>query len=78
MSLYICKKGFMLELVDDDGGFTEEQMEIEEGTLWERSVDPYRFVGADDSVRLEGLKEMKGNWMEITEDHLKEYFEPLL
>lgn len=77
MTLYICKKGFMLDLVDDDGGFTEESMEVEEGSLWERSENPYRFVGADDTVRLNGLKEMKGTWMEITEETLAENFEPL-
>lgn len=78
MKLYICKKGFMLDLVDDDGGFTEDSMVVEEGSLWERSEDPYRLVGADDTVRLNGLKEMKDIWMEITEETLAENFEPLV
>lgn len=76
--LYICKKGFLVDLLDDDGGFTEEYMEIDEGTLWERSEDPYRFAGGPDSVRLVGRKEMQDKWMEITEEHLQEYFEPLV
>ena len=76
--LYICKKGFMLSLVDDDGGLTEQEMECDEGTLWERSEDPYRFAGGHDTVRLVGRKEMEGHWMEITEEHLNEYFERLV
>lgn len=77
MKLYICKERFSMELVDDNGFFPELRMEVGEGTIWERSEDPYRFVGADDTVRLIGRKAMQGNWIEITEEHLKEYFEPL-
>lgn len=76
--LYICKKDFLADILDDDGRLTEEYMEVDEGTLWERSEDPYRFAGGPDTVRLEGRKEMKGSWMEITEEHLNEFFELLV
>lgn len=76
MNRYVCKEGFSIEMVDDDGFFTEEYREVEKGSLWERSEDPYRMVGAPDTVKLNSLdNDDTLSWLEITTEDLAMYFE---
>lgn len=69
---YICTEEFALDRVDDDGSFTGEVLIIAKGSIWERSTEDYRFVGAADTVRLEGNNY---SWLEITKERLDMYFE---
>jgi hypothetical protein len=71
---YKCIKGFSIERCDDDGFTIENEYEvIEEGTIWYVPEDEdYRFIGGE--VRLESSEL---GWIEITFEHLKEYFELL-
>jgi len=76
MKRYVCKEGFSIEMVDDDGFFTGEYQEVEKGSLWERSEDPYRMVGAADTVRLNRLgSDDTISWLEITTENLAMHFE---
>lgn len=70
---YRCKAGFLIDRYDDDGHDMEEYEEIEEGTVFEKSEDAFRIAGGPDTIHLEnGIQ-----WIEITQEHLEEYFEPL-
>ncbi len=68
---YRCIKGFAVNNSDDDGFLTEELINIEVGSEWEVDESGYRMVGDSDSVRLEAED---GSWLEITKEHLSEYF----
>lgn len=67
---YICIQDFQLVRFDDDGRSTEDSIVFLEGDVFFRSEDPYRVAGGPDTIRLEGL----AGWMEITPEHLAEYF----
>jgi len=69
---YICTEEFALDRVDDEGFFTGDVLIVAKGSVWERSTEDYRFVGAADTVRLEGDNYQ---WLEITKEHLDMYFE---
>ena len=70
MRKYICTSPLMLDLVDDDGNFTEDIQIIKPGEVFEMDEGQYRCVGAPDTVRLvQGL-----SWMEITPDTLEDCF----
>ena len=64
----------MIQGCDDDGFSTEEYTQIEKDSIWERDTSSFRMVGAPDSIRLENEQ---GAWIEITEDHLLDYFVPI-
>lgn len=67
--MYKCVKYICIPKVDGDGFETEEVMDIEKGTVWERmSID---FIGGE--VHLEDVDECR--WIEISFDTLKECFE---
>jgi hypothetical protein len=69
---YKCIKGFSVYQSDDDGGLTDDLFNIEVGTEWEVDESGFRMVGNLDDVRLESEN---GSWLEITKEHLKEFFE---
>lgn len=69
---YKCIKGFSVYVSDYDGGLTDDLVNIEIGTEWEVDKSEFRMIGNLDDVRLEGED---GAWLEITKEHLKEYFE---
>lgn len=75
MRMFLCTGAFAIELVDDDGFHTEKLYEVQKGSLWELSDDPYRLVGGDDTARLKGVGPAQGMWLEITQEHLAIYFE---
>ena len=73
--VYECIKGFSIETCDDNGFLIENaDTVIEENvSLWITPEEPnYRFIGGE--IRLEN--NVYG-WIEITEEHLKEYFKEI-
>lgn len=72
---YTCKETFRLEMYDDGGFYTGEDMPVYAGAMFVRSDNSYRLVGAPDTVRLEGITADEGTWLEISEETLAEYFE---
>lgn len=72
MMLYRCNKTFTLPMYDDDGNLIEnERLPVIRGTVWERSDDENLLGG---EIHLENR--MTGEWIEITEERLNEYFSP--
>ena len=69
-----CTDSFSVQGCDDDGFSTEEYTQIKKDSIWERDTSSFRMVGAPDSIRLENEQ---GEWIEITEDHLLDYFVPI-
>lgn len=69
--MYECIKGFLMEVCDGNGFTIEnEYMDINKGTIWYIPEDKdYRFIGGE--VRLENDD---AEWIEITKEHLEEYF----
>ncbi len=70
---YICKEGFAVEKYDDDGWPTDEYMSIEVGEVYE-VIDDWRVAGGYDFIRLENSE--KGNWLELQQETIDQYFEP--
>ena len=68
---YRCVKTFSVDKYDDDGFRTEKQMRVRNDSIWEKDEEHYRFVGGDDTIRLENEKY---GWLEITEETFNEYF----
>ena len=68
---YVCTQKFVLSAVDDNGFDTGKYVVIEEGSVWERTDDPYRFIGGYDTVRLIGKN---CSWLEIAKERLEVYF----
>lgn len=71
MSKFRCVKTFSVDKYDDDGFRTEKLMRVRNGSVWEKDEEPYRFVGDDDTIRLENEKY---GWLEITEETFNEHF----
>ena len=69
---YKCIDELRIEMVDDDGFFTEKYITIKVGSIWTKSDEIYRFIGGE--MRLESEK---NGWLEITECDLVEYFEEI-
>ena len=70
---YVCKEGSAVEKYDDDGWPTDEYMSIEVGEVYE-VIDDWRVAGGYDSIRLENSE--KGNWLELQQETIDQYFEP--
>lgn len=70
---YICKIGFSVPCIDDDGRQTQEEIVVEVGDVYEKVDVPYRVIGGPDTVRL--LK-ADGTWLELTRERFDFYFEP--
>lgn len=70
---YKCKKSFCVDKYDDDGFCIEnETIVIEEGKIYELDKSGYMMIGGKDHVHLDAVD---GSWLEITKEHLKEYFD---
>lgn len=72
--VYKCTKGFVLDSCDDNGFTIEnEHFIIDKDSLWYTPEDKeYRFIGGE--VRLE---DEEGRWIELTKEHLEEYFKEI-
>lgn len=71
MKEYTCIKEFSIQVCDEDGFDVEnEYINIEVGTVWHAPEDEnYRFIGGEVRLESDSL-----GWIEITKEHLKEYF----
>ena len=69
--MYKCIKGFSIDVCDGDGFTIEnEYINVDEGTIWDVPEDKdYRLIGGE--VRLENDNL---GWIEISKEHLEEYF----
>lgn len=73
---YECIKGFSIEKCDDNGFTLDNQYEeIERASLWftPEEDENYRFIGGE--VRLESAD--SNQWIEISKEHLDEYFQEI-
>ena len=69
---YRCKESFMITVCDGDGFMTEEEMQIDAGSLWNDEGDEYRLCGGE--YRLEN-EDGNYSWIEIDREYLEKYFE---
>jgi len=66
---YKCTESFYLAMLDEDENEIEnEELRVEEGTVWERQEVPYLS-----DVRLEN----DTGWLEIANESLARYFKEL-
>lgn len=73
MEKYKCKKSFCVDNYDADGFLIENSSTvIEEGKIYELDESGYMMIGGSDHVHLDAVD---GSWLEITKEHLKEYFD---
>lgn len=74
MAEYVCIKELCLETYDADGFRVENEFAfVDVGEVFQKSEEQFRCVGGQDSIRLENDKQ----WIEISEETLKEHFEEL-
>lgn len=72
MKQYKCIKSFCVDKYDDDGFMIEnDPMVIEEGNIYELDESGHTMIGGE--VHLDDID--NGSWLEITKEHLKEYFD---
>lgn len=71
---YVCVQEFSVDLYDDDGFLLDGYLTIYPGEIYDKSEDPFRIIGANDTVHLECEN---GNWLEIQQAHLDAFFRPL-
>lgn len=68
---YICKQSFSVRFYDDDDGFLDEFMTVEHGSVWKINECDERIIGGAVALDEDG----GSRWLEISNDHLEEYFE---
>ena len=76
---YVCIKDLYLDKYDDNGFYIENQcVRISKGSIWEDEKTSYRFIGGSDSIHLDRVWKSKKakthQWIEITKEHLSQYF----
>ena len=75
MERFICIKSLKLNCYDDNGFVIENKYtEIVEGEIFQRSEEPFRCIGSNDSVRLEN----NNHWIEICKETFNRHFEKLI
>lgn len=71
MKRYKCIKSFCVDNYDADGFLIENSSTvIEEGKIYELDESGRTMIGGE--VHLDAID--NGSWLEITKEHLKEYF----
>lgn len=74
MKQYKCKKSFCVDKYDDYGFLIENSdVVIDKGKIYELDESGSTIVGGE--VHLDSVDD--GSWLEITKEHLEEYFEEL-
>lgn len=74
MKQYKCKKLFCVEKYDDDGFLIENSdVVIDKGKIYELDESGSTIIGGE--AHLDSVDD--GSWLEITKEHLEEYFEEL-
>lgn len=71
MKKYKCKKSFCVDKYDADGFLIENSATvIERGKVYELEESGSTIIGGE--VHLDSVND--NSWLEITNEHLKEYF----
>lgn len=65
-----CINGFVVEMCDGDGFSTDDEMIIEDSTIWEVEEDTFRVIGGE--VR---LTNDDFGWLELSREHFEADFE---
>lgn len=74
MKRYKCRKSFCVDRYDADGFLIENSATaIETGKAYELDESGHMMIGGKDHVHLDAVDD--GSWLEITKEHLEEYFE---
>lgn len=74
MKQYKCKKSFCVDKYDDDGFLIENSsVVIDKGKIYELDDGNHIIIGGE--IHLDSVEDEDGSWLEITKEHLKEYFE---
>jgi len=74
MKRYKCIKSFCVDNYDADGFLIENSSTIiEKGKIYEQDESGYTIIGGE--VHLDAIDD--GSYLEITKEHLEEYFELL-
>lgn len=68
---YKCVHGFTVSKCDDDGFETDEDIAVEENSIWELSDSKSRIAGGEVRLDNEDL-----DWLEISKEIFKAHFEP--
>lgn len=72
MKKYKCIKEFTVNKYDDNFLMTEKTMKIKKGTVWNMANEvPYTI---NDGYHLERYTDNCIIWIDITKEHLKEFF----
>lgn len=72
MKQYKCKKSFCVDKYDDDGFLIENSsVVIDKGKIYEIDDGNHTIIGGE--IHLDSDED--GSWLEITKEHLEEYFE---
>lgn len=72
MKQYKCKKSFCVDKYDDDGFLIENSsVVIDKGKIYELDDGNHKIIGGE--IHLDS--DEGGSWLEITKEHLEEYFE---
>lgn len=72
MKKYKCKKSFYVDKYDNDGFLIENNgVVIEEGKIYKLDESGHTMIGGE--VHLDAADD--GSWLEITKEHLEDYFE---
>lgn len=76
MKKYKCKKSFCVDNYDADGFLIENSSTvIEEEKIYELDESGYMMIGGSNHVHLDAVDDC--SWLEITKEHLEEYFDLL-
>lgn len=74
MKQYKCKKPFCVDKYDNDGFLIENSdVVVDTGKIYELDESGSTIIGGE--VHLDSVED--GSWLEITKEHLEEYFEKL-
>lgn len=76
MKKYKCKETFYLDRYDDNGFVMDKKIAVAKGSVWEEDAESeYRFLGNENTVRLERIGTKQYRWIEVEQETIDEYFE---
>lgn len=76
IKIYKCNQGFYVDKYDADGFSLNKQMKIVKDSKWEYDdKEIFRVIGG--TIRLHRINVKCGQWIEIDNDLLNEYFEQI-
>lgn len=76
IKIYKCNQEFYLDKYDYDGFSLNKRMKIVKGSKWKYdNKETFRIIG--ETIRLYRINVKRGQWLEIDNDKLNEYFEEI-